>query len=85
MAELTHVITRRLQSGEWNTDKFFEELADLEITLEQLKIIYAMDIDDKYNSELVNVSVSRLNAINSRLGNERTDKINRTIKRMEGK
>ena len=40
LTELIHVIARRLQSGEWDKVSLYEELADVYVMLDQLKLIF---------------------------------------------
>ena len=40
LTELIHVIARRQQSGEWDKLALYEELADVYVMLDQLKLIF---------------------------------------------
>lgn len=72
--ELIHVIARRLQFGEggWNFVGFYEELADVYVMLDQLKLIYCAEMS------------MTLGDLNDRLDSCRQIKLKRTIKRMQG-
>ena len=43
LTELIHVIARRLQSGEWDKVSLYEELADVYVMLDQLKLIFTKE------------------------------------------
>lgn len=40
LTEFIHVAARRLQSGQWNKVAFYEELADVYVVLDQVKLIF---------------------------------------------
>lgn len=69
-AELIHVIARRLQSKEWDTESFLEELADVYLIFDQLKLICCAE---------TGMDLQQLNnALNKRMN----EKMKRTIRRM---
>ena len=43
LTELIHVIARRMQSGEWDKIALYEELADVYVMLDQLKLIFTKE------------------------------------------
>ena len=43
LTELIHVIARRQQSGEWDKLTLYEELADVYVMLDQLKLIFTKE------------------------------------------
>lgn len=43
LTELIHVIARRLQSGEWDKVSLYEEMADVYVMLDQLKLIFTKE------------------------------------------
>ena len=69
--ELIHVIARRLQSKVWDTEAFYEELADVYAMLDQIKLIYSIEN---------NVP---LDVINHALDKRQRKKMNRTQTRMK--
>ena len=70
-AELVHVIARRLQSKVWDTEAFYEELADVYAILDQVKMIFANEN---------NVSMEMLN---NTLDVHHREKMVRTYKRLQ--
>lgn len=69
--ELIHVIARRLQSKVWDTEAFYEELADVYAMLDQVKIIFGLEN---------NISLEN---INNTLNKNHRNKMNRTQRRMQ--
>lgn len=69
--ELIHVIARRLQSKEWDTEAFYEELADVYAILDQVKMIFAKES---------NVSME---VLNKTLDKQHRKKMIRTYKRLQ--
>ena len=69
--ELVHVIARRLQSGEWDRTALYEELADVYVMLDQLKLIFCAEM------------AVELGVFNNKLDSHRRMKLRRTIQRMQ--
>lgn len=69
--ELIHVIARRLQNKVWDTEAFYEELADVYAMLDQTKMIYATEN---------NIS---LETLNNTLDKHHRKKMIRTYKRLQ--
>ena len=69
--ELIHVIARRLQSGQWDKMALFEELADVYVMLDQLKLICCAEMD------------MTLQKINNELDVNKRMKLKRTIQRIQ--
>jgi hypothetical protein len=58
MAELTHVISRRIVDKEWDCEALTEELADVYLVLDELKLIYLSDFlknPEEFTNELDSV------------------------------
>lgn len=72
MTELIHVIARRMQSGHWDKMAFYEELADVYVMLDQVKLIFCKSFDDMIS----------LDDFDSILADEILVKLNRTERRM---
>lgn len=72
MTELIHVIARRMQSGHWDKMAFYEELADVYVMLDQVKLIFCKSLDDMID----------LDDFNRILADEILVKLNRTEQRM---
>lgn len=68
--ELVHVIARRLQSGEWDRNALYEELADVYVMLDQLKLIFCAEM------------AVELGVFNNTLDSHKRTKLRRTIQRM---
>ena len=69
MAELTQAILKT-RSGNDVLDHVIEEIADVEIMLEQLKMIYANDIGDSFSERLEQVKQMKVRRLFSRLVKE---------------
>ena len=71
MAELNHVVARRLIEDEWNKVNFFEEMADVHIMLDQLKLIFCAEhgVDlDMFDNMLRDEIAVKLNRTLTRIG-----------------
>lgn len=72
LTELIHVIARRLQSGRWDKIALYEELADVYVMLDQLKLIFC-------DSSEEDMLITQFDAI---LADEMKLKLERTKERM---